>query len=337
MGLGADLLWTPVLRALQARNGKRVLIYDRPRLSDILAGVPYDRASTRRRSPIFENNPFVEFPICSEKGMISRLLDRFGEGLIGFNRLKGWLEDFFYTREKRSDFEFLYFDLPEHSYVERVEKGRYVWKKGGHIIDILSTSVGLQPVAHECELFFNGNDDAIAQRLIASLGADHYITIEPDTNTDFFGELRGWPFERWQEVIHWAKKAYPLLPVVQLGMPGSRPLDGCLNMCGKTSFRQAAQLIRHARLFLGTEGGLMHCAKAVHTPALVLWGGLTDPGFAAYPDKHTLIHHPVPCSPCGLLGNCPNNHLCMLSITPVEVISALGGLLDQLVPALRRS
>jgi len=337
MGFGGDLLWTPVLRALYARNGKHVRLCDRPRLSDFLAGASYDRASERHVSLVFRNNPFVNFPFCPGKGAVSRLLDRMGESVIGFNRLRNRIESSLYAKTQQSGFQTLYLDLSQHSYVEKVEAGRYLWKPGGHIIDILAASVGLPSVAHECELFFTDNEDVPAKALVASIGSDRFITIEPATNAEFFGELRSWPFERWQEVVNRIRVTYPMLAVVHLGMPGTRPLDGCVNMCGKTDFRQAAQLIRRSILFLGTEGGLMHCANAVKTPALILWGGLTHPGFAAYPEKHKVIHHQVSCAPCGFLGHCPNSRKCMLSIMPTEIVSELDKLLSQLVPDLRRS
>jgi len=82
-------------------------------------------------------------------------------------------------------------------------------------------------------------------------------------------------------------------------------------------------MIARSKLFLGTEGGLMHAANAVKTRALVVWGGLTEPLFASYPGKDEIIHVGAPCAPCGLLGKCPNNHRCMRDITIEQVIGRL--------------
>jgi len=286
---------------------------------------------------VFHGNPHVRFPSPEQKSGFAIALDRIGERAIGFNRLKSWLEIYCHFRSRKCGYSIIYLDLPQHSYVERIESGRYIWKHGGHIIDILAASVGIPPVLHNCELYFSAEEDAEVLTLAATLGVGTYITIEPGTNEEFFGELRAWPFARWQEIVDWVKGVYPHVTMVQLGVQGAQPLAGCVNMCGKTDFRQAAQLIGGSKLFLGTEGGLMHCANAVKTPALILWGGLTDPGFAAYPEKHKVIHHPVNCAPCGLLGHCPNSRECMLSITTSEVIAELDKMLNRLIPDLRCS
>lgn len=332
MGLGGDLLWTPALRALYTRNGRRTLLCDRPKLSDVLVGAAHDRASRRHLSPVFAGNPFVDFPPCPGKSSLSRFLDTCAEGMIGFNRLKAWVEDACHRRERARHYSILYLDLPHHSYVENIDRNRSQWKSGGHIIDILASSVGLETVIHDCDLFFTPDDEETAKRLLSPLGGTRYVTIEPSTNTDYFGELRSWPYERWQDVVNWLRATYSDMAVVQIGVESSRPLDGCVNMCGKTSFRQAALFIRHSDAFLGTEGGLMHGANAVRAKALILWGGLTEPAFAAYPDRHVVIHHGADCAPCGLLGHCPNGRRCMLSITPAEVVAALSRLLQTNAP-----
>ncbi len=66
----------------------------------------------------------------------------------------------------------------------------------------------------------------------------------------------------------------------------------------------------------------MHAARAVDAPALILWGGVTLPEFAGYPDKHHIICHRVPCAPCGQFGWCKNGHICMNSISVAEVLRA---------------
>lgn len=328
MGLGADLLWTPVLRALQARNGKRIVLCDRPRLSDFLAGADHDRASKRRLSPVFEGNPFVEFPPVLEKSALSRWLDRIGETLIGFNRLKSQIEDSCYRRTRNNVFKTIYLDLPHHSYVAASNSERYMWKPGGHIIDILAASVSLSGVPHQCEFFFKNEEKSRVEGIIGKSGFSRFITIEPNTNPGFFGDLRAWPFERWQAVVGWIEKNHPGTTVVQVGSAGGRILDGVVNMCGVLSFRETAIMIGRSFLFLGTEGGLMHTANAVKTRALAVWGGLTDPSFAAYPEKDEIVHVGAPCAPCGLLGHCPNNHRCMLDISVERVINKLSGMIE---------
>ncbi|MDD5135322.1 MAG: glycosyltransferase family 9 protein, partial [Phycisphaerae bacterium] len=212
-------------------------------------------------------------------------MDRIGEAAIGFNRFKGQIENLYYRRTQREGFESIYLDLPQHGYVSRIEQGRYIWKTGGHIIDILAASVGLNGLPHQCELFLTPEEENKISDLIKQNNMSIFITIEPNTNADFFGDLRAWPFEKWQAVVDWLGKNRKGICVVQVGVAGARPLNGVINFCGRLSFREAAVMIGRSRLFLGTEGGLMHAANAVKTRGLVVWSGLTDPSFASYPEK----------------------------------------------------
>ena len=81
---------------------------------------------------------------------------------------------------------------------------------------------------------------------------------------------------------HWStpcENDWPGVQVVQLGVADSPILEGVVSLCGKTNFRQAALVQRSSALFVGTEGGLMHAAAAVGAPSVILWGGVTIPGF----------------------------------------------------------
>ncbi len=112
------------------------------------------------------------------------------------------------------------------------------------------------------------------------------------------------------------------MPVVQIGLGRSGILSGAVDLTVKTDFRGAARVIREAALFIGTEGGLMHAARAVDARALILWGGITLPEFIGYPDHQTTICKHVECAPCGNAGWCDYGHRCMQEITVDEVFDA---------------
>jgi len=332
MGLGGDLLWTPTLRALHERNGRSVLVCDRPRLSDALTGARFDRTNARKRSPVFENNCHVRFPATIGKSAVARFIDRIGEVMIGFNRLKPWWESRCHAYSRATGYDTLYMDLPQHSYVARLCHGSCEWKPGGHIIDILSASVGLRPQPHRCELTVTVDDERQSASLYDDRIGRPYIVVEPNTNRDCFGDLRSWPFDRWQTVVDWISRVHPELAVAQIGVRGARSLKGCIDLCGLTTFRQAAVLIRNSKLFIGTEGGPMHAANAVQARALILWGGLTEPTFAGYPEEARILHVKTDCTPCGRLGTCDHDHRCMRGITVEWVQEAVHEMLRE--PAL---
>ena len=78
----------------------------------------------------------------------------------------------------------------------------------------------------------------------------------------------------------------------------------------------------------------MHAARAVNARAQIIWGGVTLPSFAGYPDAHQIIMHTVACAPCGLRGNCPNGKICMNNITANDVYHACRSALNEYMPGI---
>ena len=197
-------------------------------------------------------------------------------------------------------------------------------------MNIIANNFGVESQEPMCVLNFDVDEEAGVDALLASMDLTRrgFIVVEPDTNRDWFGELRAWPFERWQTVIDSLRKQLPGVQVVQLGVANSPILEGVVSLCGLTNFRQAALVQRNSALFIGTEGGLMHAAAAVGTPSVILWGGVTIPDFAGYPQHHKIICKNVSCAPCGHLGWCDNGHVCMNEISAEEVIAEILSVYD---------
>lgn len=63
----------------------------------------------------------------------------------------------------------------------------------------------------------------------------------------------------------------------------SRDFPG-INLCGKLELIDVLAVIKGAKLFIGNDSGLLHCARAVRTKAVQIYGG-THPtlGFSLYP------------------------------------------------------
>jgi len=212
-------------------------------------------------------------------------------------------------------------DMRLHSYVRRETPDRMVWKEGGHIIDILLANYGLIARDYECEIYFSPHEEEAVNRLQESLKlTTDFVVIEPHSNSQWFGDLREWSFERWERVVEWLRDHN--YPVVQIGEGGRPVLEGAIDVTGRASFREAVLLMKRARLFLGQEGGLMHAANAVNVPSVIVWGGLTLPEFAAY-SKHTVLCTRVDCAPCGLRGHCPYDKKCLTTVETSDVISAV--------------
>lgn len=129
-----------------------------------------------------------------------------------------------------------------------------------------------------------------------------------------------WLRERWRELV----TATPL-PFVQCGpVIGTKWLEGA-EAVPTTTFRQALAVLSVCRALVTTEGGLMHGAAAVGTPAVVLWSEFIAPNVTGYRQHHNIRHaHRT----CGMRVNCPSCRKSMEAITVREVAGALTEILS---------
>lgn len=113
---------------------------------------------------------------------------------------------------------------------------------------------------------------------------------------------------------------------VQVGSPADPPLRGADDLRGKTSLRQSAAVLARARLFVGTVGFIMHLARAVDCPAVVVYGGREPPEFTGYACNLNLDCRPA-CSPCWQRNRCDFGHACMEGIAASRVVESVAGML----------
>jgi len=90
------------------------------------------------------------------------------------------------------------------------------------------------------------------------------------------------------------------------------------------TFRHAAAVLSVCKAFVGTEGGLMHAAAAVGTPAVILWSEFIDPSITGYKTMTNLRHAG---KPCGNRLQCAGCRKSMNAISVHEVEQALLGVL----------
>lgn len=106
--------------------------------------------------------------------------------------------------------------------------------------------------------------------------------------------------------------------VVQFSSPGSTPLQNVQRLRTR-SFRDAVSIIRHAKLYIGPEGGLHHAAGAARIPGVVLFGGFIPPQVTGY-DIHTNLTGGAEA--CGSLRPCKHCADAMARISVDEVLDA---------------
>jgi hypothetical protein len=117
----------------------------------------------------------------------------------------------------------------------------------------------------------------------------------------------------------------PDFTVLQLGSPADPPLRGTLDLRGKTSLRETAALVAASQAVVCQVGFLMHVARAVDTPAVVIYGGVEDPAITGYAANANLTAT-VECAPCWMPNNCPYDQKCMAALLPADAARAVAGL-----------
>jgi ADP-heptose:LPS heptosyltransferase len=127
-----------------------------------------------------------------------------------------------------------------------------------------------------------------------------------------------WPVERFQRVVEdGVRHGWRF---VQVGSAGDPPLAGAMDLRGRTALREAAAVLHQARLFVGMPGFLMHLARAVDCPAVIVYGGREPPELTGYICNVNLAHRPA-CAPCWQRNRCEFQRICLEAI-PVQAVGA---------------
>lgn len=184
-----------------------------------------------------------------------------------------------------------------------------------HLIALMARRAGVEGrVRLEPELYLTPEESArgrIAPRQVAIHSTGRGAAM-PIANKEWFPE-------RFQEVVDLLGDEFAF---VQLGAPSDPPLRGAVDLRGKTTLREAAAVIQQSVAFVGLVGFLMHLARAVGTPSVIVYGGREHPSQSGYPENRNL-YTPMPCGPCWLWNRCDYGRACMDQIGVGEVAAAL--------------
>ena len=134
------------------------------------------------------------------------------------------------------------------------------------------------------DMRFTLAEEAEAERALSGWpGAEAFLAFCPGTKWP----INDWGDERWSAVLAQVSAACPRLGLTFLGAADDRARSDLLargwagptiNLCGTTSPRVSALIIRQAAIFAGNDSGPMHLAEAVGTPAAIVFSNLRRPG-----------------------------------------------------------
>jgi len=184
-----------------------------------------------------------------------------------------------------------------------------------HQLD-LRGSVSLKP-----QIFFSNEE----VNSFSKPSADYIVVQSQASHSNHPQTTKDWSVESMQEVVDCLRKYFK---IIQIGSENDLKLKGVRNFCGKTSIREAGLFLKNARLFVGLEGALMHMARAVDCPSVIVWGGRLKPSQIGYPCFENITSE-LDCSPCWIPNSCPNNLECMKRIKPEQIIETSQRILDK--------
>lgn len=150
------------------------------------------------------------------------------------------------------------------------------------ILESYAIKAGLEMPLSSPELFLADADRATAARLMPECDFS-WVVVHGGPNN---WKSKEWPNGRWAELVRRLNAAG--LKTVLVGSPGM-DFGATLDLRGRTTIQEMAAVIERAKLFVGLDSLPLHCAEAVGTPTVGLFG-VTDPKYIL---SHPERAHPV--------------------------------------------
>jgi len=96
-----------------------------------------------------------------------------------------------------------------------------------------------------------------------------------------------------------------------------------IDMSGKTSYAESAEMLRRCVMYLGNDSGAMHLAAAVGIPCVAIFSARDDVGvWHPYGKGHIVLRKEVECRGCMLTECAEHKMKCIRSITVDDVFAA---------------
>ncbi len=173
-------------------------------------------------------------------------------------------------------------------------------------------------------------ENAEAEALLGRHGiSSSFLAVSAGTKMT----AKDWEEGNWTDLLQRLATEFPDLPLVLLGVTEewerSERLMGIwkgpkANLCGLTSPRVSAAVLRHAAVMVCHDSGPMHLAATMGVPCVAIFSARAKPGeWFPRGDNHIVLYHKTPCWDCGLEECVSNAKLCILSITVDEVFEAV--------------
>jgi lipopolysaccharide heptosyltransferase II len=181
------------------------------------------------------------------------------------------------------------------------------------------------------QLFCSDEDRYFADNILIGINSNFTIAIAPGGGVNAWMDMsrKRWPVEGFIQLIRCIPTQFKIILLggksdieISDEIEGQLP-DRVINLTGKTTLIQAAEIIHRTRVFVGIDSALLHVASAVGVPTVSLFGPTNPEYFAPRgTSHHTIIaKSDLPCRPCFSYKHLPecNNYRCMNLIEANQV------------------
>ncbi len=178
-------------------------------------------------------------------------------------------------------------------------------------------------------LYVSQETEDAALELTAGVGP--ILALAPSAN--WVGKT--WPLERFAQVaIQLMQEGGPLERgrVMVLGSPEDAhvvqslrhvvPKDRFIDLVGKVDLLSAHACLKHARLFIGNDSGLMHLAAAAGAPTVGLFGPSDEALYGPWGDKTLVVRGPRDYQQILAVDPGFQQELCHMMDLPVDTVVA---------------
>lgn len=153
---------------------------------------------------------------------------------------------------------------------------------------------------------------------------DSYITLAASAAYP----LKRWPLDSWKELIRRSEQKFVLL-----GGPEDQFLqelvqvapERVFSLAGKATLEESGVVVKHSRLLIANDTGIMHVAEQLGHPCLALMGPAPF-GFPSRPSTE-ILQLDLPCRPCSKHGQgpCVNPQFqeCLAGISATHVLQKM--------------
>ncbi len=195
------------------------------------------------------------------------------------------------------------------------------------LIETMCRKAGIRSVENRLDMYLTKEERKNAYQALITFPRP-VITIQ--TTAGAYGAARKhWPHKHWKRLASLLRRRLGAT-VIHLGGSDEKAIDGAVNFLGSRTIRDSVAVLEQADLHIGIVSSLMHAAHAVGTKSVILYGGFEPYGLHAYETVYPLSSSP-PCAPCitvcGRAAPCPNNNVCMTTISPDIVLRTAENLL----------